>query len=139
MKEFKASIRINAPASQVWSVLTKVAAWPEWDPNCDKVEGSVALGAKLKVFTKLSPGRAFPIKVSELTPNERMIWSGGMPLGLFKGVRTYSLTSRPDGSTDFTMHEVFSGPLLALIGKTIPDMTVAFQQFVAGLKKRTES
>jgi hypothetical protein len=61
-----------------------------------------------------------------------------MPFGLFKGVRTYTLTPKSDGTIDFEMCEVFSGPLLPLIGKTIPDMTQAFQQSVSGLKIRAE-
>lgn len=138
MKEFKANTTIHAPPEKVWAVLTHVAAWPEWDPSCERIEGRVALGEKIKAFTKLSPGRAFPVKVSELVANQKMTWSGGMPLGLFKGVRTFTLTPRAEG-TEFTLHEVFSGPLLALIGGTIPDMTQAFAGFVKGLKARAEA
>jgi hypothetical protein len=138
VKEFRTSTSIQAPAEKIWSVLTNVSAWPEWDPNCDKVEGQAVLGNKLKVFTKLSPGRAFPVKVTEFSPNRKMTWTGGMPFGLFTGVRTYTLDSGGDENVDFTMHEVFSGPLLGLIGKSIPDMSVAFEQFCSGLKARSE-
>jgi hypothetical protein len=137
MKEFKASTTIHAPPEKIWGILTHGAAWPEWDPYCEKIEGRVAPGEKIKAFSKLSPGRAFPVKVSEFIPNERMTWTGGMPLGLFKGVRTFTLTPKGD-NTEFTLHEVFSGPMLALIGGSIPDMTEAFQKFVAGLKSRAE-
>jgi hypothetical protein len=139
MKEFKASARIHAPAERIWTVLTNVSAWPEWDPNCDKVEGQTAFGNKLKVFTKLSPGRAFPVKVTEFTPNSSMTFTGGMPLGFFTGVRTYRLAPHADGVVDFTMHEVYGGPLLGLIAKSIPDMTSAFEQFCAALKARSEN
>lgn len=138
MKEFKASTSIHASPEKVWAVLTNTAAWPEWDPSCERIEGRVALGEKVKAFTKLSPGRAFPVKVSEFEPGRKMTWSGGMPLGLFKGVRTFTLTPRGE-QTEFTLHEVFSGPMLALIGGTIPDMTQAFQGFVNGLKARAEA
>src|ERR1700733_8511699 len=137
MKQFEASITIDQPPEKVWAVLTDTAKWPEWDPFCDGIEGKLALGSKIKAFTKLSPGRAFPVKVAELVPNERMVWSGGMPLGLFKGERTYAL-ERAGSGTKFTMREVFSGPMLALIGKTIPDMTEAFGAFAKGLKSRAE-
>ncbi|GAB5546799.1 MAG: hypothetical protein SangKO_065590 [Sandaracinaceae bacterium] len=39
----------------------------------------------------------------------------------------------------FTLTEVFSGPMLALIGGSIPDMSDAFEKFVAGLKARAEA
>ncbi len=137
MKEYKASATIHASPEKIWSILTDVAAWPEWDPYCDRIEGRVAPGEKIKAFTKLSPGRAFPVKVSEYVLNERMTWSGGMPFGLFKGERTFTLTSQGE-STEFALREVFSGPMLALIGGSIPDMTEPFEKFVEGLKKRAE-
>ncbi len=137
MKEYRATATIEQSPEKIWEVLVDTAAWPEWDPFCDKIEGRVALGEKIKAFTKLSPGRAFGVKVTELVPNQRMTWSGGMPFGLFKGVRTFTLT--PKGkTTEFTLHEVFSGPMLKLIGGSIPDMTEAFQKFVSGLKSRAE-
>lgn len=138
MKEYKASTTIHAPPEKIWAVLTDGASWPQWDPSCDKIEGRIAPGEKLKAFTKLSPGRAFPVKVSEFVPNQKMTWSGGMPLGLFKGVRTFTLTPKGD-QVEFTLHEVFSGPMLALIGGSIPDMSEAFQKFVEGLKRRAEA
>jgi hypothetical protein len=67
-----------------------------------------------------------------------MEWTGGLPLGLFKGVRTFTLTPNPDSSTNFTVEEVFSGPLLPLFARSLPDMTQPFADFVAGLKARAE-
>ncbi len=138
MKEYRAHTVIHQSPEKIWSILTDVGAYPEWDPYCDKIEGELALGKKIKAFSKLSPGRAFPVKVTELVPNRKMTWSGGMPLGLFKGVRTFTLTPASEG-TEFTMHEVFSGPMLALIGGSIPDMSEAFSEFAAGLKRRAEA
>ena len=137
MKEYKASITIQAPPEKIWAILIDGASWPRWDPSCDRLEGRIAPGETLKAFTKLSPGRAFPVKVTEWLPAQRMTWTGGMPLGLFKGVRTFTLTPRGP-EVEFTLHEVFSGPLLALLGGSIPDMSGAFQDFVAGLKARAE-
>jgi hypothetical protein len=138
MKQFETTIEISAPPERVWSTLVDTAAWPEWDPFTEKIEGTIALGNKIKAFSKLSPGRGFGVKVTKLVPNETMVWTGGMPLGLFKGERTYTLTPGPGGTT-FSMREVFGGPMLALIGKSIPDMTEAFQSFARGLKARAES
>jgi hypothetical protein len=139
MLEYKATATIDAPAAKVWAVLTDTAKWPEWDPSCDKIEGQVALGNKVKAFSKLSPGRAFPVKVTELVPNEKMTWSASMPLGLFKGERTFVLRDDGDGHIVFTLREAFTGPMLRLIRKSIPNMTEAFEGFVAGLKARAEA
>ena len=102
-----------------------------------KIEGNIAAGEKIKAWSKLSPDRAFPVTVSEFSPGKKMVWSSGMPLGLFKGVRTFSLTPKGD-AIEFTLHEVFSGLLLPLIGRSIPDMTQTFQDFVDGLKAQAE-
>ena len=139
MKEYKASTVITASPERIWSVLVDTSKWPEWDPSCEKIEGKLELGGKIKAFSKLSPGRAFAVKVSELSAPERMTWTGGMPLGLFKGERSFVLTSVDESRTEFSMREVFSGPMLALIGGSIPDMTDAFEGFVQGLKARSES
>jgi hypothetical protein len=138
MKQYQCSITIEATPEAIWAVLTDATAYPEWDPYCVKLEGRIAAGEKLKAFSKLSPGRAFPVKVTELIKNQRMTWSGGMPFGLFKGERTFTLAPKNPGAVEFTMREVFSGPMLALIGGSIPDMTDAFEKFALGLKKRAE-
>ncbi len=138
MKEYRASTTIKATPEKIWAILTDAAKYPEWDPMAERIDGRIALGEKVTAYTKLSPGRGFPAKVTEFIPGRKMIWSGGMPLGLFKGVRSFTLVPQEDGTVEFTLQEVFSGPMLALIGGTIPDMTVAFEGFVAGLKKRAE-
>jgi hypothetical protein len=139
MKEYRASTTIKASPEKIWAILTDAAKYPEWDPVADRIEGKIALGEKVTAYTKLNPGRGFAAKVTEFEPGRKMTWAGGMPLGLFKGVRTFTLIPQENGTTEFTLHEVFSGPMLALIGGSIPDMTSAFQGFVAGLKQRAES
>lgn len=136
--EYAAQIQIEASPERVWNVLVDTKRYPEWDPHCERIEGELALGAKLKAFTKLSPGRAFPVRVTELEPQRRMVWTGGMPLGLFTGERTFTLTSDGPHRTHFTLREVFSGPLLRLIGSSIPDMTEPFRDFAEGLRARAE-
>ena len=76
--------------------------------------------------------------MTEFIPGQKMVWVGGMPLGLFKGVRSFILVPKSDGSIDFTLREEYSGPMLPLIGGSIPDLTQSFQDFVAGLKARAE-
>ncbi len=139
MLEFRARTSIAASPETIWAILVDGGRWPEWDPGVDRIEGRIAAGERVTAYTKLSPGRAFPVKVSEFQPGRKMVWSSGMPLGLFKGVRTFTLAPKGDGETEFTLHEVFSGLLLPLIGRSIPDMTENFAQFAAGLKKRAEA
>jgi hypothetical protein len=61
-----------------------------------------------------------------------------MPLGLFKGVRTYRLSPHEDGTTGFAMREEYTGPLTNMIWKSIPDLQPSFDQFAKGLKAKAE-
>jgi hypothetical protein len=138
MKAFAVSITINASPDTVWAILTNGAQWTSWNPTVEKLEGTITPGGKLKVFTKLSPGQAFPVRVSEFTPPRKMVWTGGMPLGLFKGERTYTLTP-VSGGVEFAMREEFTGLMAPLITRSIPDLQPAFNDFAAALKRRAET
>jgi hypothetical protein len=139
MKEYSASTTIVAPPERIWAILTDGAAYPEWEPNTVRIDGQIAPGEKLTAWSKLSPGRAFPVKVTEFVPSQKMTWTGGMPLGLFSGERSFVLTPRADGATEFMLREVFSGVLVGLLGRSLPDLNAAFAQFAASLKGRAES
>lgn len=137
MKTFSTTTTIHAPAETIWALLTDAPNYPRWNPTVEKIDGQIAAGQKITVHTTFSKGRAFPATVTELEPNRRMVWSGGMPLGLFKGVRTFTLTPR-DGAVEFSMQEVFSGLMSPLIERSIPDLDPYFAQFAEGLKRAAE-
>jgi uncharacterized protein YndB with AHSA1/START domain len=135
---YEASTTIDAEPSTVWRVLTDVQQWPSWDSGVKSVEGDATLGGKVKVEVEANPGKAFPVKVTELDAPRRMVFTGGMPLGLFKGERTYTLEPAAPGGTRFTMREAYTGPLRPLIGRSIPDLQPSFDQFAKGLKRQAE-
>ena len=138
MKSYEATATIQASPEAIWTVLTDAPGYQTWDSGVERVEGTIAPGERIKVVSKANPGRAFPVKVTELTPGRRMTWSGGMPLGLFKGVRTFTLAPDGGGATRFTMREEYTGPLLPLIWRSMPDLGPSFRQFADGLKQRAE-
>jgi hypothetical protein len=139
MKAYDASSTIGAAPEEVWAILTDAPGYSKWDSGVENVNGRIAPGEKITVVSKANPGRAFPVKVSEFEPGRRMVWSGGMPLALFKGVRTFTLSPQGDGSTRFSVREEYTGPLLPLIWRTMPDLGPSFNQFATGLKKRAEN
>ncbi|HEY0492917.1 MAG TPA: SRPBCC domain-containing protein [Candidatus Dormibacteraeota bacterium] len=138
MKSYEASSTINASPQSVWAVLTNAEGYTGWDSGVERVTGRIAPGEKITVVSKANPGRAFPVKVAEFVPGQRMVWSGGMPLGLFKGVRTFTITPSANGITKFSMREEYTGPLLTMIWRSMPDLGPSFQQFANGLKARAE-
>lgn len=138
MEHFETSATINATPDRVWEVLADTSSWPDWDSGVVRVEGELELGRRIKVVSELNPKRAYAVKVAELEPGRGMTWRGGMPLGLFRGVRTYRLSPDGDGRTRFDMREEFTGPLLPLIWRSMPDMNPSFRQFAEGLRRRVE-
>jgi hypothetical protein len=138
MKAYEASSTIAARPEDVWAILVDGPGYTTWDNGVVRVEGSIAPGEKIKVVSEANPGRTFPVKVTEWAPGRKMRWSGGMPLGLFKGVRTFTLESADDGRTRFHVREEYTGPLLPLIWRTIPDLGPSFEKFATGLKQRAE-
>jgi hypothetical protein len=138
MKTFAVATTIHATPDRLWRILTDLATYPRWNPTVTKVDGQIAPGARIVVQVAINPGRAFPVTVSQLEPASRMVWSGGMPLGLFTGTRTFTLTPRDDGKTEFAMREEYRGLLAGLIGRSIPDLQPAFDEFAAALKREAE-
>ena len=67
-----------------------------------------------------------------------MVWEDGVPFGLFRGVRTFRATLTATGSTVFAMSEIFSGAMLGMIAKSLPDQRATFEKFAADLKKEVE-
>lgn len=129
---------MTASPVRVWTVLTD-ARRLEDGFGIARIDGNIGPDATIKVYSEVSPGRAFPVRVTTLTPPLRMIWTGGMPLGLFRGVRTFALLVLPGGGTRFTMDERFSGPLAALIRRSMPDLQPSFETFADALKRESET
>jgi hypothetical protein len=139
MKHFETETTIDASPERVWQILSDTGSWSDWDSGVLGVEGDPAEGNKVKIRSELNPKRSYPVKITEFEPNRRMAWLGGVPLGLFRGVRSYTLTPEGEGRTRFVMREEFTGPLLPLIWRTMPDMSGSFRQFASGLKQRAEA
>lgn len=138
MKSFATSVVIRGTPDTIWQVLTDAPAYPRWNSTVTRIDGTIALDGTVTVHAKVAPGRAFPVKVVALDAPRRMVWSGGMPLGLFKGERVFELRPNSQGTVEFTMREDYSGLLAPLITKSIPDLQPAFDEFAACLKARVE-
>ncbi len=128
---------IRAKPEAIFALLTDAAGFPRWNSTVTRVDGTIALGEKLALRVPAAPDRTFSPKVTELVAGARMVWSDGMA-PFFKGVRTFSLTARDDGTTDFSMVEVFTGVMLPLIKGSLPDFGPPFEQYAADLKREAE-
>lgn len=139
MKTFAVKTSIRATPERIWALLTNAAGYTRWNNTVEKVDGTIALGERVTVHPKSNPGRAFPVKVAEFEPPRRMVWRGGMPLGLFKGERTFTLKPGANGDVEFSMREEYSGLMAGVIGRSIPDLQPAFDEFGNDLKCAAEA
>ena len=138
MKHFATSILIRARPEAIWALLTDASGYPRWNSTVETITGQIGAGGTITVHAKSAPGRAFPLRVTEFVPARRMVWAGGMPLGLFVGTRSFVLTPRDTGETEFAMAESYAGLLSPLIARSIPDLQPAFETFAADLKRCAE-
>ena len=140
MKELSTTTSIRATPETVWAILTDAPGYANWNPEISRVDGQIALGRKIKAHVVLHGGKVQPVtvRVTELEPTRRMVWTGGLPLGLFTGRRTFSLTPRDGGAVEFTLHLRFSGPLSGPIARSLGDRQPDIDAFAAALKKWSE-
>ncbi len=138
-KSYSVRRSIHASPERIWGLLTDSASYTGWNPAVVSVQGQIAAGETIKLISAVNPKRTFSLTVTELEPMRRMVWSDGMPLGLFKGVRTFSLRSLGAEQTEFSMEETYTGVLADLITRAIPDLTESFAQFADGLRTASET
>lgn len=130
------ALTIRASADTIWSLLTNANDFPRWNSTVTSVEGHIREGERLRLHV---PGtnRVFTPRVSGVVAAERMTWTGGFS-PVFKGVRTFDLRRRDDGSTDFLMEERFSGLMLPLVRGSMPDFGPVFERYANDLKREAE-
>ncbi len=128
---------IAATPDAVWSVLTNPERLADGTFSILKIEGEITDGKQIALWSEVDPKRRFALTVRDVRPGASMIWESGMPLGLFKGSRRFTVA--PDaGGTRFRMREDYTGPLAGLMFKVIPDLQPSFETFGDGLKAAAE-
>ena len=130
--------RIDAAPEQVWRLLADAASYRKWNKAVVSIDGTIATGSTISLVSIANPKRTFKLRITEMAAPHRLVWSDGMPLGLFKGERTYLVQPR-EGVTHFEMTEEFSGLLAGMFTKAIPDLTESFNLFADSLKSAAES
>ncbi|MEO7729607.1 MAG: SRPBCC domain-containing protein [Kofleriaceae bacterium] len=135
--ECATSIDVRATPARIWSLLTNAADVPRWSSTVTRLTGTIEHGAKLALEVPTAPGRTFKPRVTRLEPERMMEWSDGFA-PMFKGVRTFTLAANPDGSTTFTMVEVFRGVMLPMIKRSLPDFGPSFAAYATDLKREAE-
>jgi hypothetical protein len=128
---------IKATPEKIWKLLTDAENYTKWNSTLESLEGNISLGGTVKMKVPEAPGRTFKVKVKEFTPNKSMLWQDGFA-PMFMGKRYFTLLPNSDGTTIFTMSEVFSGLMLPMIAGKLPDFAPIFERYAADLKLAAE-
>jgi hypothetical protein len=135
------TIAIEARAEQVWAVLADVEHYGEWNPFVTAIDGSLAVGERLRV--RLTPpgarGVTMKPRVTVVEPGRTFEWLGSIVVrGIFDGRHRFEIEAT-DGGTRFTQRESFSGVLVKLLPRSFHARTAAgFTAMNEALKARVE-
>lgn len=80
---------------------------------------------------------AVTVNIMEQIPGEVMTWTGGLPLGLYKNVRTFTLSPQA-AMTHLRVTDEHTGPLAGLLAEPVPDAQRSFARYVQAVKARAE-
>jgi len=117
MREIRTEIEIAAPPTKVWSILTDIENWKEWNPIVTQASGVASLGSQLSVTMCGEEGKNGP-KFSPVITNyeepKHFRWRAKMIAGfLFTNDKVLELEEIASG-TRLIHKELFSGLLIPL-------------------------
>jgi uncharacterized protein YndB with AHSA1/START domain len=132
-RETTVSIEIKADAAIVWALLTKAADYPRWNSTVTSIEGTIALGEKIRLKSILDEKRTFKLNIKEFEPEKKLAWGDG------QGNRVYTLTKNGSGIVLFSMTEKIGGLMFPMYARMIPPFGQSFEQFASDLKQEAET
>lgn len=142
MKSIRTQITINAPAAQVWKVLTNFSDYPNWNPFIKSISGEPAVGGSLNASIQLPGQNPMTFKPTVLKAEEgrEFRWLGKTFFnGLFDGEHYFILKPINDQETEFIHGEQFTGLLAGAIFKMIGENTKkGFEAMNQALKEKAE-
>lgn len=141
MQKIQSQIEINAPAEQVWQILTDFAAFPQWNPFIPRISGEAKRGGSLEVRLQApdSVGMTLRPTVLEAEPNREFRWVGRLVIpGLFAGEHSWTLEPLGPNRVRFIQHETFTGLLVPFFRRILTATLRGFEEMNQALKVRAE-
>jgi hypothetical protein len=139
MQTLHASADIDAPAEQVWRIVTDFARYPEWNPFIVRASGVQRVGERLELTIKAPGVRAvtFRPRVLDVEPGRLIRWKGKLWVpGLFDGRHVLVVETLDGGRSRFTTHEQVSGILVPVLGKVMRASQQGFELMAEALSRR---
>ena len=130
MQRLEAVIEIDADPSEVWSVVTDFAHYPDWNPFVTSIEGPCEVGARLRVTIAPPGGRAMTLRpvVRAADAVRELRWLGRLFVpGVFDGEHTFRVEPTGTGRTRFTQSETFRGVLVPFTSGVLAKTGAGFE------------
>jgi hypothetical protein len=139
--ETERSVTIAAPPAAVWSILTDLAAYPEWNTYSTSAEGTLEIGGVVAIEAHLGDEvRHVDNRVTRFEPERALCWhSMNWFEFLARGTRCRFLEPAGSGATLFRHHEIMEGPLAGVIEFIYrPRIEAGLEQMNRDLKRAAE-
>lgn len=133
------TVKLPATPKVVWGALTDFAAYREWNPFMDRVDGTLQVGQKLRVHMTPPGGRGitFRPRVLVVDPERELRWLGSLGVrGIFDGEHFFTLAPDGHGETSLTQGETFRGVLVPLLRRSVKGAAAGFEAFNEALAAR---
>ena len=117
-RAYSALVDIDAPAEDVWAVVTDFKSYSAWNPLLTNVEGDLVAGGELRVQPAFIP-TAVRATVTQVDNPNRFEWEDHVPLKLLTPVFSVQLLQLAENRTRVIISEAFTGPLLSILGRRL--------------------
>ena len=124
MKELSTEIEFDGTPQEVWTTLTDLQTYPQWNPFIEKVDGELTVGAKLDVRLQPADERGITMHPTVLAaePGRELRWIGHLMIpGIFDGEHRFLSEEAGPGRVRFTQSERFGGIMVPLLWKKLRD------------------
>ncbi len=143
MRSIHGEIEINAPAEQVWLLLTDFPTFPRWNPFIREASGDLRPGAKLTIRLRIGKRLVtFRPTVTKVEPGRELRWLARLPLPrLFDVERSFAIEPHGEGRVRFIQHEDCTGlltPLILGFGDTAGEIRRGYDRFGLAVKALAE-
>ena len=124
MKELSTEIEFDGTPQEVWTTLTDLQTYPQWNPFIEKIDGELTVGAKLDVRLQPADERGITMHptVQAAEPGRELRWIGHLMIpGIFDGEHRFLIEEAGPGRVRFTQSERFGGIMVPLLWKKLRD------------------
>lgn len=134
--KFQAKAIINAPAKDVFRILSDTALYSQLDPHCIRASGIFAEGNVINMYYKNDIIEKF--KVISLTKDQKIVLEKSLPFDLFDIIRTFTIIAKDDFTTELRRSDEGRGLLLWIFKNKIADRA-QLHEFCLHIKRYIES